>query len=179
MEGYVALSNELFGKKGKVTDIVSWDSTTNLGITPSQSDQVWEQLDWMGLRTIPGAVGSIRQLLVDHTFVFITARHDIPTTREWLSRFVPNVHVVYGHGGTKAGIAMDLGAEVLIEDRLLEIEACSVVGFPTILFDRPWNRSYNHPYRATGWPQVVEHIDTMSKSNSSPSTPHEDSTYAR
>jgi 5'(3')-deoxyribonucleotidase len=161
MQGFVDLTNHLYDGHRKVSQITDWDLGISLDLTDEQVRTVFRRLDWFGLYPVPLAIETINELRRLHEVVFVTARRqDIPTAG-WLSKFLatPVVHNV--PASEKAEFCLDIGALVIVEDRLSEIEACDAVGFPTILLDQPWNREVDHPRRANGWADVPVHIAAM------------------
>lgn len=101
---------------------------------------------------LPDAIRVIKKLSKDYKLVIITAREDqqVDLTHDWLSRHFPNIfsEIVFVHvwsgdkKASKAAIATQLGAQMLIDDNAEHCRLAIEAGLQAILFgDYGWNRS--------------------------------------
>ncbi len=130
--------------------------------------------DWL---LVPGAQEAMVQLAAEHELVIVsnrqTAGHE--PTRTWLGRNFGNsfAEIIFteaerkdGVKPSKAEICTRIGAQVLIEDEVKEVEACRQAGIPVVLFDTRLNRAVvgEQVWRVQSWPEALRAIEAISHS---------------
>lgn len=128
--------------------------------------------DWL---LVPGAKEAVTQLAAEHELVIIsnrkTAGHE--PTRAWLRKnFANSFGEVFfteteRNGDTrpsKAEICTRIGADVLIEDEVKEVQACQQAGVPVVMFDTQYNRHIDGQgvVRVRSWSEALGAIGAMS-----------------
>jgi len=101
-----------------------------------------------------------------HILHLITAREpELKTlTENWLRQYHINYHNLYHLGSTqKTQLALKLGIDVFIEDRLETALSMIEWQIPTILFSTPYNQGFSHPLliRVDTWEEVFHILSKM------------------
>ncbi len=127
--------------------------------------------DWL---LVPGAQEAILKLASQHELVIVSNRqtqgHE--PTREWLQRNFGNSFgdVIFteaerkdGVKPTKAEICSRIGAAVLIEDEVKEVNACQKLGIPVVLFETRLNQGVEGEqiWRVRSWPEALRAIEEV------------------
>lgn len=124
-------------------------------------------------RVLPGAVETIQHLKQDFELVIITARGDeqVDLTHEWLEEHfsktfsdIAFVHQRTGDKkGSKADIAIELGASYLIDDNAGHCELADKANIKALLFGNyGWNRSAAigpNTQRVRDWAEVKAYFE--------------------
>jgi uncharacterized HAD superfamily protein len=133
--------------------------------------------EWQNIQPFPGAQAAIQSLQGYAKLTALTSRraHLQERTQAWLDQhFGPGAfdqllfsknsyHPLNAHLQTKGKIAIELNADVVIEDSLeyaLEIAAQNI---PVILIDHPWNQRADLPMNITrvrDWSEIVAILRT-------------------
>jgi 5'(3')-deoxyribonucleotidase len=123
------------------------------------------------VRPIDGAIAALQKLQEKYDIHVITARgnHWRRTTEAWLHRMFPatfeHIHFLYDPSDDtvhvpKSAICKQIGATVMIDDAVHNIEDCVSAGIRGILFgDYVYNREAELPtgvVRAKDWKEVVK-----------------------
>lgn len=103
-----------------------------------------------------------------HMLHLITAREPElkDLTASWLDKYHFNYHSLYHLGSTqKTQLALKLGLDVFIEDRLETALSMIEWQIPTILFNTPYNDGFSHPLlmRVDTWDEAFKILDSMAK----------------
>lgn len=129
--------------------------------------------DWL---LVPGAQEAISILAAQHELVIVsnrmTAGHE--PTRRWLTKNFGNSfsQIVFteaerkdGVKPSKAEICKSIGADVLIEDEVKEVNACRAAGVPVVLFDTRLNQDVTGSgiWRVQSWGEALDRIDAISQ----------------
>jgi uncharacterized HAD superfamily protein len=112
------------------------------------------------LKPIDGAVEVLSEIAEAHPLLFVTARPELSTIKEWVERMLPlrpfAIEVIAtGTLEGKAGVLNARGIRYFVEDCL---EACYMLSehaITPLLFSQPWNRSVHHPFReVSSWAEI-------------------------
>jgi uncharacterized protein len=104
-----------------------------------------------------------------HELVVVTARSPRlrGLTEAWLAYHGMAVDRLYFlEGGSKAPVALQEGLDLLVEDAPHNALAVAAAGVPVLLYGAPYNAQVTHPLVTrcqTGWPDVLTHIQTISR----------------
>jgi uncharacterized protein len=89
----------------------------------------------------------------------------------WFKIYLPNKQTeIYNAGDfekngnkRKANICLDLGVNVLLDDSGETALECASYGVSTILFDKPWNKNYDHGNvkRVKSWIHALREIELL------------------
>ncbi len=112
------------------------------------------------LKPIDGAVEVLSEIAHTHPLLFVTARPELSTIKEWVHRVLPvrpsDIEVIAT--GTFEGKADVLNARHIryfVEDCLEICYLLSDHGITPILFSQPWNRSPHHSFReVSSWAEI-------------------------
>jgi 5'(3')-deoxyribonucleotidase len=117
------------------------------------------------LKPIDGSVEVLSEIAVAHPLLFVTARPQLTTVKEWvhstLSLRSSDVEVIAtGTFEGKADVLNARGIGYFVEDCLEVCHMLSEAGITPILFSQPWNRSSNHPFREVSrWEEIRALVD--------------------
>ncbi len=112
------------------------------------------------LKPIDGAVQVLSEIAKAHSLLFVTARPELSTIREWVDTVLPvrpsDIEVIAtGTFEAKADVLNARGIRYFVEDCL---EVCYILrehAITPILFSQPWNRSSHHPFReVSSWAEI-------------------------
>lgn len=118
---------------------------------------------WPNFTAVDGAMGALRTLRnKGHYLVCITSKPDWAEQNVWiwLGKWRPPFQqvIITSKDDVKADFS---DADVLIDDKVENVEAWAATGRKAILFDRSHNIEYEEPVgidRAVGWGQVLSLI---------------------
>ncbi len=129
--------------------------------------------DWL---LVPGAQQAIAQLARRHELVIISNRQPAghEPTRTWLTKnfgtafsevYFTEAERVGDKRPTKAEICIRIGVDVLVEDELPEVAACTEHGITVVLFDTVSNQGFEHKdvVRVHNWSEATEAISSLNK----------------
>lgn len=117
------------------------------------------------LKPIDGAVDVLSDIGRAHPLLFVTARPQHPTIREWVDVMLPfspsRVEVIAtGTLEGKADVLVPRGVQYFVEDCLEVCHLLSERHIQPIVFSQPWNRSPSHPFREVGsWAEIKALVD--------------------
>jgi uncharacterized HAD superfamily protein len=127
------------------------------------------------IKPLPQALESITDLARDYSLQIVTSRPEsVKTiTLNWLERHLPGkfsdfhfTNLYAGQTGSrirkKSEVCKALGARAFIDDALKHVRDVASVGIPSLLPDRPWNRTETPPgvHRMQTWDDMVKWIRT-------------------
>ncbi|MBW1675627.1 MAG: haloacid dehalogenase [Deltaproteobacteria bacterium] len=112
------------------------------------------------LKPIDGSVEVLSEIAEAHPLLFVTARPELATIKEWVHKMLPmrsSVIEVIATGNleAKGDVLSARGIRYFVEDCL---EVCHMLSEHTItpiLFSQPWNCSSHHPFREVSkWAEI-------------------------
>lgn len=121
------------------------------------------------LKPIDGAVEVLSEIAEAHPLLFVTARPELSTIKEWVHRMLPvrpsDIEVVAsGTFEGKGDVLNKRGISYFVEDCL---ETCYILSehvITPILFSQPWNRSPGHPFvEVCNWAEIRALVDLDSR----------------
>jgi 5'(3')-deoxyribonucleotidase len=162
------LLREERGCMGLDTESTHWDWIKGQ-VERDDWNWLWHDGVKLGLfrygHVVKGAIRGIRALRRQrHKIVVVTSRPQIavPDTIDWLALLQHRAAGVYFDGIhilTEGQAKTTVSAELLIDDRLENVEDWLKAGRKALLFDRAWNRGMPVPVgaeRALGWGHLVK-----------------------
>ena len=120
------------------------------------------------LRPIDGSVEVLCEIAEAHPLLFVTARSELTTIKEWVHRKLPmrssTIEVIAtGNFEAKGEVLNARGIHYFVEDCLEVCHMVSEHAITPILFTQPWNRSSHHPFREVGsWAEIRGLLDLYS-----------------
>jgi len=117
------------------------------------------------LEPIDGSVEVLSEIAETHPLLFVTARPQLATVKDWVHRKLPSIPseievIATGTFEGKADVLSLRGIQYFVEDCL---EVCYMLreqGIIPILFSQPWNRSSNHPFtEVSSWAEIRAIVD--------------------
>jgi uncharacterized HAD superfamily protein len=117
------------------------------------------------LKPIDGSVEVLSEIAGAHPLLFVTARPQLTTVKEWVHSTLPlrssDIEVIAtGTFEGKADVLNTRGIRYFVEDCLEVCHMLSETGITPILFSQPWNRSSNHPFREVSrWEEIRALVD--------------------
>jgi phosphoglycolate phosphatase-like HAD superfamily hydrolase len=112
------------------------------------------------LKPIDGAVEVLSEIAETHPLVFVTARPEVSTIKEWVHRTLSlrasDVEVIAtGTFEGKADVLSARGVRYFVEDCLEICYMLSQHAITPIVYSQPWNRSPHHPFRkVSSWAEI-------------------------
>ena len=112
------------------------------------------------LKPIDGAVEVLSEIAKAQPLLFVTARPELSTIKEWVNTVLPlrpsDIEVIAtGTLEAKGDVLNARGIRYFVEDCL---EVCYMLrehAITPILFSQPWNRSSHHPFReVSSWAEI-------------------------
>jgi uncharacterized HAD superfamily protein len=112
------------------------------------------------LKPIDGAVEVLSEIAKAQPLLFVTARPELSTIKEWVHTVLPlrpsDIEVIAtGTLEAKGDVLNARGIRYFVEDCL---EVCYMLrehAITPILFSQPWNRSSHHPFReVSSWAEI-------------------------
>lgn len=171
--------NEHLGTKMKPKDITTYDHHLSFGISLKSFNTFRNNhIETIHNLALPRneAARYVNQLFFEYQDIhIITAREKElePLTKAWLYKYKLNYLSLHHLGSTeKLGTAIQLGLNVIIEDRLETAMEMIKWQIPTILFNTPYNEGLEHPllYRVNTWAEAYLAIKDISKKIKKPET---------
>ena len=120
------------------------------------------------LKPIDGSVEVLSEIAEAHPVLFVTARPERTTIKEWVDRMLPmrssTIEVIAtGSFEAKGEVLNARGIQYFVEDCL---EVCHMLrdhAITPVLFRQPWNRSPHHPFReVSSWAEIRDLLDLYS-----------------
>jgi 5'(3')-deoxyribonucleotidase len=132
------------------------------------------EIDLLAIKPIPGAQESLERLMHVYRFAIVSSRDPSTLTisETWIEKYFPGVFnpIYLGVANpmsdvkpiTKAELCKQYGARILIDDQLVNAEACVDEGIHVLLFgDYPWNQAESLSkgiIRAKDWSAVLSQL---------------------
>ncbi len=178
--GLLTFHNEIYGTSYTAEDVTQWDFKELWQCHPDEAMRRMREFvtsKYHDLASpIKGAVDAVKYLKRHHDLHIITARDSVlrvPTKRV-SQKYFPNSFKSFNflhHNdvnvlGTKGEVCTLLDVALMVEDSLGNVETLSQSGIPTLLFDRPWNKTNMLPLHVTrvfGWDHALDEIDMRLK----------------
>ena len=120
------------------------------------------------LKPIDGAVEVLSEIAQTHPLLFVTARPELSTVKEWVHRMLPvrpsDIEVIAtGTFEGKADVLNARGVRYFVEDCLESCYKLREHGVTPILFSQPWNRSPHHPFmEVSSWAEIRAFVNLHS-----------------
>jgi uncharacterized HAD superfamily protein len=120
------------------------------------------------LKPIDGAVEVLSEIAEVQPLLFVTARPELSTIKEWVHRMLPvrpsDIEVIAtGTFEGKADVLNARGIRYFVEDCLEICYMLSEHAITPILFSQPWNRSLHHPFReVSSWAEIRAFVNLHS-----------------
>ncbi|MCL1919507.1 MAG: 2-dehydropantoate 2-reductase [Kiritimatiellaeota bacterium] len=174
------LAREMFGRDVPYDDIRFFDLQKSFALSGVQLEQLMaraHEYDFLAsLAPTPGGADAIRALeAAGHEVVIVTGRQSVchSGSTAWLRKHgLAHLEIVYVDKYGRAPAVppegapamLSLGAfnrlhfDIAIDDSPTALDLLAPRrGCRTIIFDRPWNRTYHRPHaqRATTWAEIV------------------------
>ncbi len=165
-----------YNKKVIKDQILVWDWSLYWGISREEAikrvDEFHENHPAKDLLPLENALESLNNLMKNHKIVIITGRpirfkHKV---EEWLNHHLKNKLEIIcagefhkGQAASKAEICKERKINLLLEDSGETALKCAEKNIKVILFDKPWNKKYNHKniFRVNNWKEAIQHIDKI------------------
>ena len=150
-------------------DIYAHDLFLVLGITEEETMELIRKTLTQDLDLMPGAKKSLNQLKSKHEIYLLTARPDDfnNLTKDWLKRKgIPYDKLIHINEGEKHQVNLEL--DIIVEDNLKDAIRWLNKSNEVIIFDHPWNRSFNVKklfIRTFNWQEIVEIVHAREKSS--------------
>jgi 5'(3')-deoxyribonucleotidase len=146
-----------------------WDWNISEGVSPVSWDWLWTEGVSLGLFRYGHMVKDCRvglQELTELGYKLKVVTHRpaeaVNDTLDWISFYMRDVPLAGIHIFSNQEPKSQVDADILIDDRQENVQEWRETGRPAILFDRPWNQSYEHdPSRAYGWNGVLDLLDEV------------------
>jgi len=113
-----------------------------------------------GIKPKAGATEVLEQLSGNGSITIITARSLEPPVTNWLDEFMPDTVkkktriVAMGDHNDKPSYVSGEGLTHFVDDRGPTCQQLEEAGIRSILFDMPWNRSFNHLPMVKSWEEI-------------------------
>lgn len=97
--------------------------------------------------------------------VYIISKHmdsRKPLTKEWVSKTFPKVELIFvANFEDKGRVLKEIGADIIVDDRLDALESCiNVVPYRILFGEYDWNKEVNMT-RATNWKELYKMIKNI------------------
>lgn len=166
---FLLLVKKRYGLMLRQQDIYVHDLYLVLGIPRDEAMDLIRETIRCDLQPYPGAIRGLARLRRNHGVMLVTSRPRdmMDVTKRWLSRRnIPHDRLLQFQEGSKH--RSEYPFDVFVDDHLRE--ALALVGKVPhiILFDRPWNRSFNvagHLKRAHSWGEIVSIVETCEQAS--------------
>lgn len=162
---FIPLVRERYGVALAEHDIYVHDLFLVLGITESEAIELIRATICSDLDLIDGAKEAIDRLNQEHDVILLTARpEDLSgVTQRWLRKTgIKYRELVHFRQGQK--FAPDYAFDIVVDDHLQEVIRFVGKARKIIVFDHPWNQSFNVRglfERAHTWDDILRIVDAM------------------
>ena len=160
---FIPLVKERFGLALREQDIYVHDLYLVLGIPPDQVMELIRKTIRCDLEPYPGAVRGLTRLCQRHQVTLVTARPAdmMDITGKWLARRnIPHHHLLHFQEGLKHENRHAF--DVFVDDHLREAFGLVSKVPHIIIFDHPWNRTFDLGglfKRARNWRELVSIVE--------------------
>ena len=172
VKGYLKKYTEKYEKSFDFEKIFSYNLWESLNITKEEAiklaDEFYDSEHFENIGLVSGAKESITKLSKDNELIFITSRpiklKNITENfiknnfKELLFRILFSNDFFQQGNLSKGEICQQENIDFLIEDNKDYSISCAEKGIKVILFDKPWNRNFEHENvtRVSGWEETLE-----------------------
>lgn len=161
---FITVVEKRYGITIKESDIATHDLYQVLGISPNIALDLINETLQMDLDVMSGAVEYLKLLKDKNKIILITARKiDENITKEWLRKHsIPYDKIMFLEEGNKFNCDIEL--DVMVDDNLKEIINCQSIAKKLIIYDHPWNQTYDVEkkfYRVKNWKEIYDLINKI------------------
>jgi len=162
---FIPLAERRYGVQFAERDIYVHDLYLVLGVAEEEALRLIRMTIESNPEPYSGAVEALGQLNAQHNIILLTARPEdlMDVTVEWLTRWsIPHAQLVHLNEGLKHETSLSL--DMIVDDHLRE--AFGFIGkVPHIVvFDRPWNQTFNVSglfNRVHNWEELLAFVSRL------------------
>jgi 5'(3')-deoxyribonucleotidase len=155
MENWLISYNTDFSDNLQEKEITDWDITKF--VKPEAKASIYEYINkpdvFLSAKPVLGALENVNALKSwGHRIIYVTANNPNGCKQEWLKkwRFLQK-----DSDFIQAYDKSLIYADILLDDKYENARDFKGAGF---LLTKPWNKKYNHPYRANSWDDFIRKI---------------------
>jgi uncharacterized HAD superfamily protein len=161
---FVETAREQYGLQVEYEDITEYDFREVIDIDEKTSDEIIQRILYnplgIGIRPVFGSVGVLTRLAHMGPILFVTARPEGDSIREWIHEYlrVADLSAIHIEATSthkeKLPVLLKHGIRYFIEDRLETCYLLEKTSVTPIVFEQPWNRK-PHPFQTVkGWHEI-------------------------
>jgi uncharacterized HAD superfamily protein len=161
---FVETAREQYGIRVEYEDITEYDFREVIDIDEKTSDEIIQRILYnpleIGIRPILGSVDVLTRLARMGPILFVTARPEGDSIREWIHQYLKGGDISAIHieatstHKDKIPVLLKRGIRYFIEDRLETCYLLEKTSVTPIVFDQPWNRK-PHPFQTVrSWYEI-------------------------
>jgi len=161
---FVETAREQYGIQVAYEDITEYDFREVIDIDEKASDEIIQRILYhpleIGIRPILGSVDVLTRLARMGPILFVTARPEGASIREWIHQYlrVGDISAIHIEATSthkdKIPVLLKHGIRYFIEDRLETCYLLEKTSVTPIVFDQPWNRK-PHPFQTVkSWHEI-------------------------
>ena len=161
---FVETAREQYGIRVEYEDITEYDFRQVIDIDEKTSDEIIQRILYnpleIGIRPILGSVDVLTRLARMGPILFVTARPEGDSIREWIHQYLKGGDISAIHieatstHEDKIPVLLKHGIRYFIEDRLETCYLLEKTSVTPIVFDQPWNRK-PHPFqKVKSWHEI-------------------------
>ena len=165
---FVETAREQYGIQVAYEDITEYDFREVIDIDEKASDEIIQRILYhpleIGIRPILGSVDVLTRLARMGPILFVTARPEGASIREWIHQYlrVGDISAIHIEATSthkdKIPVLLKHGIRYFIEDRLETCYLLEKTSVTPIVFDQPWNRK-PHPFQTVkSWHEIEASI---------------------
>ena len=165
---FVETAREQYGIQVAYEDITEYDFREVIDIDEKASDEIIQRILYhpleIGIRPILGSVDVLTRLARMGPILFVTARPEGASIREWIHQYlrVGDISAIHIEATSthkdKIPVLLKHGIRYFIEDRLETCYLLEKTSVTPIVFDQPWNRK-PHPFQTVkSWHEIEDLI---------------------
>ena len=161
---FVETARKQYGIQIEYEDITEYDFREVIDIDEKTSDEIIQRILYnpleIGIRPILGSVDVLTRLARMGPILFVTARPEGDSIREWIHQYLKGGDISAIHieatstHKDKIPVLLKHGIRYFIEDRLETCYLLEKTSVTPIVFDQPWNRK-PHPFQTVkSWHEI-------------------------
>ena len=161
---FVETAREQYGIQVAYEDITEYDFREVIDIDKKASDEIIQRILYhpleIGIRPILGSVDVLTRLARMGPILFVTARPEGASIREWIHQYlrVGDISAIHIEATSthkdKIPVLLKHGIRYFIEDCLETCYLLEKTSVTPIVFDQPWNRK-PHPFQTVkSWHEI-------------------------
>ena len=161
---FVETAREQYGIRVEYEDITEYDFRKVIDIDEKISDEIIQRILYnpleIGIRPILGSVDVLTRLARMGPILFVTARPEGDSIREWIHQYLKgrDINAIHIEATSthkdKIPVLLKHGIRYFIEDRLETCYLLEKTSVTPIVFDQPWNRK-PHPFQTVrSWLEI-------------------------